>query len=157
MSSSPLLGLPDHLLVEQLAAARAQQFDDARAVIEVVPEALGVEQLQLVLLVADQIAQPPIVKQDAAVLVDHAHRGRAVIQDFAKLALLLDDLRLVLRQRGDVVDPQHALAAGEADVSALIGDLHIGQQQMKRAGRSWSARSTRLVDELAAVFVQRLR
>ncbi len=72
------------------------------------------------------------MEQDAPVLVDDAHRGRTVVQDFAKLALLLDDLRLVLGQRGDVVDPQHALAADKADVSALIGDLHVGQQQMNQ-------------------------
>ena len=67
------LGLPDHLLVEQLAATGPQQLDDARAVLEVVPEPLGVEQLQLVLLVARQFTQAPIVKQQRPVLVDHAH------------------------------------------------------------------------------------
>ena len=82
--------------LSKLAAARPQQLDDARAVSEVVPEPPGVEQLQLVLLVAEQFAQPPIVEQEPAVFVDDAHRSRAVIENFAKLAFLLGDLRLVL-------------------------------------------------------------
>ena len=86
------LGLPDHLLVQQLAAARPQQFDDAGPMIEVVPEPLGVEQLQLCFLVARQVAQPPVVEEEPPVLVDHAHRGRTIVQDFVKLPLLLHDL-----------------------------------------------------------------
>ena len=123
--------------------------------IEVVPEQLGVEQLQFALLVAQQLAHPPIVKQDASVFVDHAHRRRAEVQNFVKLALLLDDLRLVLDERGDVVNPQHALAAGKADVPTLIGDLHVGQQQMKRPA-ALGPPDYALVDELAAAFAQRL-
>ena len=124
------LGLPDHLFVEQLAAACAQQLDDALPVREVVPEPLGVEQFQLILLVARQFAQPPVVEQQSPIFVDHAQAGRAVFEDFTELALLFGDLRLVLRLRGDVVDPEHSLAADEADVASLIRDLHVGQQQM---------------------------
>ena len=68
-----LLGLPDHFFVEQLAAARAQQLDHARTVLEVVPEPPGVEQFQFLFLVARQVAQPPIVEQQPPVLVDDAH------------------------------------------------------------------------------------
>ena len=127
----PLLGLPDHLLVQQLTAARPQQLDHAGPMFEVVPEPLGVEQLQFVFLVPRQVAQPPIVEQQPPVLVDNAHRGRTVFQDFVKLPLLFLDLMLVPRERGDVVDPEHALAADEADMPARVGDLHVGQQHVK--------------------------
>ena len=123
--------------------------------IEVVPEPLGVEQLKLARLVAHQVAQAPIVKKDAALLVDHAHRCGAKVQDFVELALLLDNLRLMLNKGGNIVDPQHALAAGKADVSALIGDLHVGQQHMKRPA-ALGPPDHALVDELAAAFAQRL-
>ena len=126
-----LLVLPNHFLVQELATAQTQQFDDARSVIEVVPESLGVEEMQFFLLVAKQVAHPPVVKQDPPLLVDDADRGRTVIQDLAKLALLFENLRLVLGQRGHVVNPQHALAADEADVPALVGDLCVSQQHMK--------------------------
>ena len=126
------------------------------AMVEIVPKQLGVEQIELFLLVAEQVPHPPIVKQDPPVLVDDADRRRAEVQNFAKLALLLDDLRLVLGQRGDVVNPQHALAAGKTDVSAVVGDLHIGQQQMDRAA-FLGPPDHPLVDELTALLVQRLR
>ena len=87
-----LLGLPDDFLVQQLSAARPQQFDHARAMIEVVPEPPGVEQVQLLLLIAGQFAQAPIVEQEPPILVDDVHRGGAEVEDFAKLALLLGDL-----------------------------------------------------------------
>ena len=127
-----LLGLPDHLLVQQLAAARPQQLDYARTMSEVVPEPLGVEQFQFLFLVAGQFAQAPIVEQEPPILVDDAHRSRTIVENFAKLALLLGDLRLVLRQRGDVVNPQHALAADKTDMPAVVGDLHVGQQEMNQ-------------------------
>ena len=75
-----------------------------------------------------------------SVLIDHADRGRAIVQDFPKLTLLLDDLRLVLGERRNVVHPQDPLAAGKADMAAVIRHLHVGQQQMDRRGRSWFAR-----------------
>ena len=124
--------LPDDFLVQQLSAARPQQFDHARAMIEVVPEPPGVEQFQLLFLIASQFAQAPIVEQEPPILVDDIYRGGAKVENFAKLALLLGDLRLVLRQRGDVIDPQHPLAADKTDVAAVIADLYIGQKQMNQ-------------------------
>ena len=76
MSGSPCLVFQTTSSFKQLAAAHAQQFDDARAMVEVVPELLGIEELQLVLLVAEQVAQPPVVEQDPPLLVDDADRGR---------------------------------------------------------------------------------
>ena len=101
------------------------------SVIEVAPESLAVEEKQFFLLVAEQVAHSPVVKQDPPVLVDDADRRRAEVEDLAKLALLFENLRLVLGQRGYVVNPQHALAADKTDVPALVGDLGVGQQHMK--------------------------
>src|SRR6185437_8160848 len=91
-----LLGLPGYFLVEQLSAARAQQLDDASAMIEVVPEPFGVEQVQFLFAVACQFAQAPVVEQKPSVLVDHADGGWAKIENFPKLTLLLGDLRFLL-------------------------------------------------------------
>ena len=153
MSGSPLLGLPDHLFIQQLAAARTQHFDNTRAVVEVVPELLGVEQTQLLLFVAQQVAHAPIVEKDASLLVDDAYSGRAKVQDFTKLALLFDNLRLVVGQRGDVVDPKHPLAADKADVAAVIGDLRIGQQHIQELA-ALGAPDGLLVQKLPAALVQ---
>ena len=98
--------------------------------VEIVPEPLGVEEMQLLLLVAEERAQPRIVEDEPPLLVDEAETGRAVLQELAELALLLGDLRLALAQRRDVVDPQDALAADEADVTAAVGDLGVGDQHM---------------------------
>ncbi len=74
-------------------------------------------------------------------------------ENFPKLALLFDDLRLVLGQRGDVVDPEHALAADEADVAAAIGDLHVGQQQMQQPA-ALGPPDHPFVQDLAALLAQ---
>ena len=121
-----LLGFPNHLFVEQLATAGPQQIDNALTVREIVPESPGIEKFKLHFLVAGQFAQPPIVEQQAPLLVDHAQRGRTIFEDLAKLTLLLGDLHLVLRQCGDVVDPEYALAADETDMATVVGDLHVG-------------------------------
>ena len=148
-----LLGLPDDFLVQQLSAARPQQLDHARAMIEVVPETPGVEQFQLLFFIAGQFAQAPIVEQEPPILVDDIHGGGAEVEDFAKLALLLGDLLLVLRQRGDVVDPQHALAADKTDMAAVITDLHIGQKQMNQ--RAFLGTPNHLfIEKLAALLAQ---
>ena len=97
---------------------------------EVVPEPLGVEQLQFGFLVPRQVAQPPIVEQQPPVLIHNAHRGRTILQDFVKLPPLFLDLMLVPRERRDVVDPEHALAADEADMPSRVGDLRVGQQHV---------------------------
>ena len=148
------LGLPDHLFVEQLAAAGPQYIDDACPMIEVVPEEFGIEQLQLVFFIACQFTQPPIVKQQPSVFVDHAQSGRAVFKDLAKLPFLLGDLRLVLCQRGDVIDPEHAFGAGEADLAALVGHLHIRQQQVKQSA-GLAPPGHLLIEQLTTVFAQR--
>src|SRR5438034_6862739 len=49
----------DHLFVEKLAAVLAQQGDDPVAMAEIVPEFPGVEEVELLLLVAKQLTQPP--------------------------------------------------------------------------------------------------
>ena len=149
-----LLGLPDDFFVEKLAAAGAQQFDDTVPMRQVMPEAFGIEQIQLLLLIAEQVAHAPIVEENAPVLVDDAHGGRTVIQDFAKLAFLLHDLELVLGQRGDVVDPEHPLAADEADVAAAIGHLRVGQQQVQELA-GLGAPDHLFVEQLAASVPQR--
>src|SRR6185312_14370146 len=137
------------------SAARAQQLDDAGAMVEVVPEPFGVEQVQFLFAVACQFAQAPVVEQKPSVLVDHADGGWAKIENFPKLTLLLGDLRFLLCQFGDVVNPQNAFAADEADVATLIGDLHIGQQQMHKFA-SPGAPNHLFVQNLAAVGSQLL-
>ena len=122
--------------------------------IEVVPELLGVEQFKLFLLIAQQVAHAPIVEEDAPFVVDDAHSRRTVVQDFAELALLLDDLELVPGQRRDVVDPKHPLAADEADVATAIGDLCIGQQQVEELA-ALGAPNHFLVQKLPAAVAQR--
>ena len=57
--------------------------------------------------------------------------------DLAELALLLGDLGLALLQRRDVVDPEDPLAADEADMAAVIGDLDIGNEDVERAAPSF--------------------
>src|SRR5215213_10136177 len=54
---------PNCLLVEELAAALAQRRDDPGAMIEVVPEPLRVEELQLVLAITHELAKTGVVKQ----------------------------------------------------------------------------------------------
>ena len=94
-----LLGPPDHLLVQQLTAALAKRFDDARALLEVVPELPRVDELHLLLAVAQHLAQARVVKEQTALLVDDDQACRAVFEDLAKLPLLLGDLRLALSRR----------------------------------------------------------
>ena len=72
------------------------------------------------------------MKQEPPVLVDDAKAGRGIFENLADLALLLGNLRLALLERRDVVDPEDALAAGEADVTAMVGDLHVRQEDMDR-------------------------
>ena len=148
-----LLGLPDDFLVQQLSAACPQHFDHARAMIEIIPEPPGVEQFQLFFFIAGQFAQAPIVEQEPPILVDDIHGGGAKVENFAKLSLLLGDLVLVLRQRGNVVNPQHALAADETDVAAVITDLDIGQKQMNQ--RAFLGTPNHLfIEKLAALLAQ---
>ncbi|MFY9694633.1 MAG: hypothetical protein WAK35_12915 [Xanthobacteraceae bacterium] len=100
--------------------------------IEVVPETPGVEQFQLLFLIAGQFSQAPIVEQEPPIVVDDIHCGGAEVEDFAKLAFLLGDLRLLLGQRANIVNPQHTLAADKTNMATVIPDLHIGQQQMNQ-------------------------
>ena len=62
----------------------------------------------------------------------------------------------MLGQRGDVVDPQHALAADEADVPARVGDLRVGQQQVEELA-VLGPPDHLLVQQLPAPLAQRLR
>ena len=95
------LGLSEDLLIKDLAAALMQKANDPLAMTEVIPKLPGVEELELLLLIAEQLPQPPVVKQKATVFIDDIEPGGAVIQDFAKLTLLLSNLRLMLDQRRD--------------------------------------------------------
>ncbi len=150
-----VLRLPGHLLVQELAAALAQAFDDAGALVEVVPEPARVEQRELVGVIAEQLAQAGIVEQKPAVLIDDIERRRAIFEDLTELPLLLGDLRLALAERRDVVDPQDALAADEADVAAAVGDLGVGDQHMDEPALL-GLPDRLLVEELAAALAQPL-
>ena len=94
-----LLRLPDHLLVQQLAALVLQCRDDPRPLLEVMPERAGVDELELLLLVAQELPQARTVEQQAAVLVDDDQRRRAQFQHLAKLALVLGDLCVCCHRR----------------------------------------------------------
>src|SRR5829696_492206 len=153
MDRLALFRLPDHLLVHELAAALAQRLDDPGAMVEVVPEPLGVEEMQLLLLVAEERAQSGVVEDEPPLLVDEAETRGAVLQEIVELALLLGDLRLALAQRRDVVDPQDALAADEADVTAAVGDLGVGDQHMDEPAL-FGFPDRLLVEELAAALAQ---
>ena len=92
-----LFRLPDHFLVQELAAALAERLDDPGAMVEIVPEPLGVEEMQLLLVIAEELAKAGIVEEEPPVLVDEAEGGRAVLEEIAELAFVLGDLRLALR------------------------------------------------------------
>src|SRR5829696_8134218 len=95
------------------------------------------------------------MKEDAPFFVDYADCGWAVIQNFTKLALLLDDLCFVLHERADVIDPQHAFAASKTDLSTLIRHLHIRQEHMQRSP-AFGSPNHPFIDQLAAFSAQRL-
>ena len=67
--------------------------DDPRALLDVVPERAGIDELELVLLIAQQLAQPRVVEQQAPVLVDDQQGRRTEFQHLAELALVLGNLR----------------------------------------------------------------
>ncbi len=62
------------------------------ALIKVVPKQPGVEQFQLVFLIAGQFAQTFIVEKQSSIFVDHTQAGRTELQGFAKLTLVLGRL-----------------------------------------------------------------
>jgi hypothetical protein len=95
------------------------------------------------------------VEQKPAVLIDDIERRRAIFDDLTELPLLLGDLRLALAERRDVVDPQDALAADEADVAAAVGDLGVGDQHMDEPALL-GLPDRLLVEELAAALAQPL-
>ncbi len=88
----PLLRFPDHFLVQELPAAFAKRFDDPVAVLEVGPKPFGVEEVQLVLVVAHELAQPCVMEDDPPLLIDDVERGRTMFQDLAELPLVLGHL-----------------------------------------------------------------
>jgi Na+/pantothenate symporter len=57
MEELALSGLPDNLLVQYLATTFAKQLDDPDSVIEIVPEPPSVEELKLLLLIAQEVTQ----------------------------------------------------------------------------------------------------
>src|SRR5208282_510832 len=66
--------------------------DDPRALIEVMPMHAGVAKVELFLAVAQNFAQPRVVEQQPAILIDHQQRRGAELQYLAELALVLDRL-----------------------------------------------------------------
>ena len=62
------------------------------SMIEVVPELSGIEEMQLFLAVAKQLANTRVVEQQPAVLVDNVQPGRAVFENLAKLAFVLGNI-----------------------------------------------------------------
>src|SRR5215213_4772540 len=103
-----------------------------------------------------RIEQPAIarVAQHEAVLGVVEDEALRDALDRLDEALLAEPAGVLGRlQRGDVVDPQHALAAGEADVTAVIGDLDIGQEDVHRLALL-RLPDHLLVQELAAAFAQ---
>lgn len=128
-----MLGLPDDLFIEELPAACPQLVDDAVPVREVVPEPPGVEHHQLIFDVPGQFAQAPIVKQQPPLLIDDGHSRWAIVQNLAKLALLFGGLCFVLRQSGNVIDPDNAFATDETDMPTVVSDLHVGEKEVNKA------------------------
>ena len=67
------------------------------------------------------------MKYQPTFLIDYPNGGRAVVQDFAKLMLLLRELCLALCEDGYVVKPKDSLATDETDMASTVRHLHIGQ------------------------------
>ena len=67
------------------------------------------------------------MKYQPTFLIDYPNGSRAVVQDFAKLMLLLRELRLALCQDRYVVKPKDSLATNETDMASTVRHLHIGQ------------------------------
>ena len=89
-------GLPGHLVIGDAAAALPQAFDQALALVEVVPEVTRIELLHLLFGVAEQFADPGIVKQQPAIFIDDVERGGAMVENFTELTLVFGALRLSL-------------------------------------------------------------
>lgn len=120
---------------------------------EVIPKSLGVEEFEFFLRITGQFAQAPIVKQEPSFFVDDADHSRAIVENLTELALLFGDLHLVLRQCGDVINPEDALPADKTDVSSVIGDLDVRQQEMNEAARLGSSYHP-LIQNLSAPAAQ---
>jgi len=71
-----------------------QCFDDASALVEILPEFPGIEEMQLLFGVAKQLANARVVEQQPAVLVDHIEPGRTVFENLPKLPLVLCNIRV---------------------------------------------------------------
>jgi hypothetical protein len=149
------LGFPNHLFIEQLATARAQRINDPLAMRKVKPEEFRIEQIKLVFFVTEEITKPPIVEQNAAFLVDNTDCCRTVVEDLTKLALLLQNLMFVPSQSGDVIDPEHALAAYKTNMASAIRDLRIGQEESEELAGLGSPCHF-LIEDLTAVHAKRL-
>src|SRR5262249_266370 len=99
----------------------------------VVPEHAGVAKIELVRSEAQRVGKERVMKQQPAILIDHQQRRRAELQYLAELAFVLGELPFTLRERSNIVDPQQALAAHEADMPAAVRDLNVGQQEMDQS------------------------
>ena len=97
--------------------------------IEVVPETLCVEEVHLLFVIAQELAQPRVVEQQPPVLIDDVEAGRAIFEDFTELALVLGDLG-----HGVVV------AGAWIFISHRGGGPVIGHLSLhRRAAPSWAA------------------
>ena len=89
-------GLPDHFVIGDAAAALSQALDQALALVEIVPEVPRIKPLHLLFGVAEQFADPSIVKQQPAIFIDDVERGGAMVENFTELTLVFGALRLSL-------------------------------------------------------------
>jgi len=89
MNQCALLGSPDHFFIQNLAASNPQLFDDPFALIEVMPKQSSIEEMKFALAISKEFAQARIVKQEPAGLINDTNRGRAELQQLAKLTLVL--------------------------------------------------------------------
>ena len=111
--------------------------------------------MQLLLVVAQQLAQSCVVEDQPPVLVDKAQASRAVLEELAELAFLVGELRLPLLQGGNVVEPRDALATDEADMTAPVRHLDIRDQGMDQLALLGFPDHL-LVQQLATALAQRL-
>ena len=131
-----------------------QAFDNAPALIEIVPEITRVKPLHFLLGVAEQLPDLRIVKEQPAILVDHVEPGGTTVENFPKLTLVLGTLRFALPQCRNVINPGNALAASEANVTAAIGSLRIGNKDVDMRAKLGEPDCLR-VEDLIGILVQR--
>src|SRR5262249_5073267 len=109
----------EHLLVQQLATALVKLLENVRALVEVVPEDPGIDQIEFCRLIAEQLAQGAVVEEEAPVFVDNHERRRTVLQNFSELARLLGRLGLGASSALFGLDASAARHVGAPPVDAL--------------------------------------